>query len=119
MKWLERPNGSQRIMGKKTVRKYDLLKKIEQLERKVANAGGELSYNMRNIFEELVEKMDAEIGRPQPWENRDWWVKNVKNQSFTLHLLLKERMIKETEWRFRTPPLFLSDEEMESRYGPR
>ena len=79
--------GSQIFMAKKTVRKYELLKKIEGLERRLANAGGELSYNMRTIFEELLEKMDAEIGRPQPWENRDWWVKNVKNQSFTLHLL--------------------------------
>ena len=68
-----------------------------------------------------MESMTSDgINPSDVWACRDWWQKNVKSKSLTLHTAFKKEMQHSSEWKFRLPPLFIvTDEEMEAAYYPR
>jgi len=101
--------------------KQKLRDEINRLHRKDMNEELKFSTCLSNVFEDLLETMDADGIAPQDvWACRDWWQTNVKSRSLTLHTAIKKEMQDDRAWRFRTPPLFIvTDEEMEEAYYPR
>ena len=110
---------AQKIMAKKAVRKYDLQQEIIRLKRVNGRLAGEKASLMCDIFEELLTKMDNDVTTVgnRNRQCREWWIENVRGKSIMLHIALKKAVAGLPEWRNRTPPLFLSDDEFEERYG--
>ena len=108
-------------MKKKKMTKFDYEEEIKRLNKILSNKDLQVWGVIRYSFEELLETMDKEGVHPSDhWGCRDWWIANVKSKSLHLHLSFVKELKHESEWRFRTPPLFIpTEEQMVERYGPR